>query len=54
MGETRAAPRKLGKKQYKRALRERQIELVKLQRHLIANGERLLVIFEGRDAAGKD
>ena len=54
MGETRAAPPKLGKKRYKRALRERQIELVKLQRHLIANGERLLVIFEGRDAAGKD
>ena len=54
MGEMRIAPVKLGKKRYKRALRERQIELVKLQRHLIANGERLLVIFEGRDAAGKD
>ena len=31
-----------------------QIELVKLQRHLIASGGRLLVILEGRDAAGKD
>ena len=31
-----------------------QIELVKLQRHLIASGGKLLVILEGRDAAGKD
>jgi polyphosphate kinase 2 len=31
-----------------------QIELVKLQRHFIKNGERILVIFEGRDGAGKD
>ena len=31
-----------------------QIELVKLQRYIIADGERILVIFEGRDAAGKD
>jgi polyphosphate kinase len=31
-----------------------QIELVKLQRHVIANQCQILVIFEGRDAAGKD
>ena len=31
-----------------------QVELVKLQRHLIERGERMLVIVEGRDAAGKD
>ncbi len=31
-----------------------QIELVKLQRSLIESGGKLLVIFEGRDAAGKD
>ena len=31
-----------------------QIELVKLQRHFIQCGERILVIFEGRDGAGKD
>jgi polyphosphate kinase 2 len=35
-------------------LRLLQIELVKLQRHVINKGLRLLVIFEGRDAAGKD
>jgi polyphosphate kinase 2 len=39
---------------YHRELHKLQIELVQLQRHVIAEGERLLVIFEGRDAAGKD
>ncbi|QWE27502.1 polyphosphate kinase 2 [Polynucleobacter sp. AP-Ainpum-60-G11] len=39
---------------YEADLRLLQIELVKLQRHLIQKGKRLLVIFEGRDAAGKD
>lgn len=39
---------------YKKTLRGLQIELVKLQRRLIAKGARVLVIFEGRDAAGKD
>jgi len=31
-----------------------QIELVKPQRHFIGCGDRILVILEGRDAAGKD
>jgi polyphosphate kinase 2 len=31
-----------------------QIELVKYQRHLIAAGDHVLVILEGRDTAGKD
>lgn len=31
-----------------------QVELVKFQRHVIASGERHLLIFEGRDGAGKD
>jgi polyphosphate kinase 2 len=39
---------------YRKALRALQIELVKYQRHLIAEGDRILVLFEGRDAAGKD
>jgi polyphosphate kinase 2 len=38
---------------YKDRLRALQIELVKLQRHVIASGERIVVVFEGRDAAGK-
>ncbi len=39
---------------YKSELRELQIELVKAHRHIISHGRRVLVIFEGRDAAGKD
>lgn len=39
---------------YESDLRLLQIELVKLQREIIQKGQRLLVIFEGRDAAGKD
>lgn len=39
---------------YEADLRLLQIELVKLQRHNIEKGRRLLVILEGRDAAGKD
>jgi polyphosphate kinase len=43
-----------GKNGYDAKLRELQIELVKLQRHVIAQGKKLLIIFEGRDTAGKD
>ena len=39
---------------YKRKLRSLQIELVKLQRQLIADGARVLIVLEGRDGAGKD
>jgi polyphosphate kinase len=38
----------------KAELRAVQIELVKLQRHVIASGQKIIVVFEGRDAAGKD
>jgi polyphosphate kinase 2 len=47
-------PRPVSRHVYHRELHELQIELVKLQRHVISEGERMLVIFEGRDAAGKD
>ena len=39
---------------YRARLRMLQLELVRLQRHLIQFDHRLLVIFEGRDSAGKD
>ena len=42
------------KSAYKQELRSLQIELVKLQRHIICHNHRILVIFEGRDASGKD
>jgi polyphosphate kinase len=39
---------------YRRALYGLQVQLVKYQRHLIAHGDRIAVVLEGRDAAGKD
>ena len=39
---------------YKASLRKLQIELVKIQRHVIKHDHKVLVIFEGRDASGKD
>lgn len=43
----------LPKKVYEKELLRLQIELVKLQEWVVATGARLVVIFEGRDAAGK-
>ncbi|MET0546884.1 MAG: polyphosphate kinase 2 [Caulobacterales bacterium] len=39
---------------YLAALTAMQIDLVKLQRHWIETGAKILIILEGRDAAGKD
>ncbi len=44
---------KIGKKKYEKKLKQLQIELVKLQSWVRANDERLVMVFEGRDAAGK-
>ena len=45
--------KKLPKKFYEQELRKLQIELVKLQEWIKHEGLRVVVIFEGRDAAGK-
>jgi polyphosphate kinase 2 len=45
--------RKLKRNLYEKTLTDLQIELVKLQRWLQQSGERVVIIFEGRDAAGK-
>jgi polyphosphate kinase 2 len=45
---------RIGKHAFERELRRAQIGLVKLHRQVIARGEKVLVIIEGRDAAGKD
>lgn len=42
------------KQAYKDSLHKLQIELVKLQRQFIQCDDKILIIFEGRDAAGKD
>ncbi len=44
----------MDEEKYQRALRQLQIDLVKSQIWAIAHGKKALVIFEGRDAAGKD
>lgn len=44
---------KLPKKVYKKKLSELQTELVKLQEWVVQEGLKVVVIFEGRDAAGK-
>jgi polyphosphate kinase 2 len=45
---------KISHKDYKAELHDLQIELVKLQRHFIGHGDKILVLLEGRDSAGKD
>ena len=39
--------------EYEKELHKLQIELMKLQNQVIADGSRILMLFEGRDAAGK-
>lgn len=44
----------ISKKAYKKELKALQIELTKLQKHIIRYNHKILLIFEGRDASGKD
>ena len=44
---------KLKRKEYEKKLVGLQIELLKLQRWVKERGERVVIVFEGRDAAGK-
>jgi polyphosphate kinase len=44
---------RLSRKKYEQAKRGLQIELLKLQHHIKSSGGRLVILFEGRDAAGK-
>jgi polyphosphate kinase 2 (PPK2 family) len=54
MSKSTTHPVSNGHARYEASLRALQIELVKVQRHVIKHGHKVLVIFEGRDAAGKD
>ncbi len=45
--------KELKRKQYERALEDLYKDLVNLQRWIIAGGKRVVLVFEGRDAAGK-
>ncbi len=44
---------RMGRKRYEATKLSLQIELLKMQRWVKASGRRLLIVFEGRDAAGK-
>jgi polyphosphate kinase 2 len=44
---------KLKKNSYEEQLEALQLELVKLQAHRLKTGHRMIIVFEGRDAAGK-
>ena len=44
---------RLKRKEYEKALRELQVELCALQEWVKEDGARIIVVFEGRDAAGK-
>jgi polyphosphate kinase 2 len=46
-------PERMSRADYDREKRLLQIELLKLQRWIKASGEKLVILFEGRDAAGK-
>ena len=48
-----AGPEKLKRKEYESKLEKLQIELVKLQSWVKRTGARIVIVFEGRDAAGK-
>lgn len=46
-------PARMARKEYERELEALQIELVKLQHWVVETGQRIVVLFEGRDASGK-
>src|SRR6476660_6964476 len=48
-----SGPTKLKRKEYEKVLRELQTELCSVQDWVKQAGERIIVLFEGRDAAGK-
>jgi len=48
-----SSPARVPKDRYEKELERLQVELVSLQRWVASSGARVLVLFEGRDAAGK-
>jgi polyphosphate kinase 2 len=54
MGKNKSHDREERDERYENALYELQVELVKFQRDLIKNEQKVCVVVEGRDGAGKD
>src|SRR5215471_17890189 len=50
---SKSAPPKMGNKEYMKELRKLQVELCRLQDWVKHKGLRVIVVFEGRDGAGK-
>ncbi|MCL6608615.1 MAG: polyphosphate kinase 2 [Geminicoccaceae bacterium] len=48
-----ARPPKMKRKAFEKELEKLQVELVRLQEWTVATGARIVVVFEGRDTAGK-
>lgn len=46
-------PMKKANIEYEEEMMRLQLELVKLQKYIVQTGKKILIIFEGRDAAGK-
>ena len=46
-------PERMKRKSYEKTLESLQLELIKVQSWLQESGERVVIVFEGRDAAGK-
>ncbi|MEG8201508.1 polyphosphate kinase 2 [Pseudomonas sp. 5FOS] len=51
--DPRNQPKKLGGKAYEKELKQLHVELVKLQEWVVAKGQKVCIVFEGRDGAGK-
>ncbi len=45
--------KKMGKKEYESEKAKLQVELLKMQKWVRSSGQKLILVFEGRDAAGK-
>ena len=48
-----AEPQRLSKRGYEKELERLQVELVRLQEWIVHKGLKVVVLFEGRDTAGK-
>ncbi len=51
--EAAASSTKMKRKDYEKELRKLQVELCRLQEWIKNKGARIIIVFEGRDAAGK-
>ena len=51
--EAKAAPSTMRRKEFEKELAKLQVELTRLQTWVKATGARVIVVFEGRDTAGK-